>query len=154
MNLVNLRERPQYLQILAEWHHAEWAHLNPGQTLADRIREMEGYLGNEPVPGTWLALEGDELLGSAALLEHDMDIHRDRSPWLASVYVAELRRGQGIGSRLVREAMRQARQGGFRELTLYTPDAEAFYARLGWEVLEQCRYHDTDVTVMRCELTA
>ena len=38
--IVDLRERQHYLTTLAQWHHQEWAYLNPGRTLEQRIADM------------------------------------------------------------------------------------------------------------------
>ncbi len=37
MDIINLRDAPQYLPTLARWHHAQWTYLNPGRTLQQRI---------------------------------------------------------------------------------------------------------------------
>ena len=34
--IVNLKKAPEHLETIAQWHQAEWSHLNPGETLEQR----------------------------------------------------------------------------------------------------------------------
>ena len=153
MQILNLKSAPGHLQQLGEWHHNEWEYLNPGRTLEMRIERMQAYLNDEFVPSTWVALQGGKLAGSAAIVEQDMDIHPDKSPWLASVFVSPEFRELGIGSALVRQVMEAARQQGVATLWLYTPDKVSFYKQLGWSVFSQEKYHGHAVTVMSVNLS-
>lgn len=152
MKILNLKDDPVHLEQLAEWHHREWAYLNPGQSLADRIEEMSAHLHAEIIPGTFIAKEGHELVGSAALLESDMDIHKDLSPWLASVFVSPNHRGKGVGASLVKHLMAVAKESGIGELYLFTPSKESFYKRLGWNTLVKEDYRGASVTIMSVKL--
>ena len=151
MKIFNLKQKPEYLEKLAIWHQQEWSCLNPGQTLQDRILNMQAYLNNEFIPTTYIAVE-NELMGSAAIIECDMDDRKALSPWLASVYVAPEYRRQGVGEKLVKEVMRQAREHGYKKLYLYTPDQTLFYKKFRWEVVEQVVHHGQNVTVMSADL--
>jgi len=151
MNIYNLKQKPEYLNKLAAWHQREWSYLNPGQTLSDRLIKMQAYLNEAFIPTTFVA-ENNNLLGSAAIIECDMDDRKEISPWLASVYVSPEFRRQGIGKELVKHVMQQAKKHGFNSLYLYTPDQESFYQSLGWLVLEKREYHQTDVTIMSVKL--
>lgn len=153
MEIQNLKSAPQHLRQLAQWHQAEWSYLNPGFSLDDRIEKMQAYLNEEFLPSTWLAQVNGQPLGSAAIVKQDMDIHLDKSPWLASVFVSSEFREQGTGSALVREVMEQARQQGVATLWLYTPDKASFYRQLGWSVFSQEKYHGHAVTIMSVNLS-
>ncbi len=88
---------------VARWHHKEWAHLNPGQSLSIRIEQMAVYIeasatcttihSESPLkdrfrPKLFVALnDKGKPIGTAALDLHDMDDKPHLSPWLASVYV-------------------------------------------------------------------
>ena len=69
MKIVNLKDCPEHIETLAQWHQQQWQYLNPGQSLADRIAKMQKYLNDDFVPSTFVAL-GNEPLGSAAIVEH------------------------------------------------------------------------------------
>lgn len=147
LELADLRAYPEYLPQLAAWHHQEWQALNPGQTLAQRIQAMQAYLGAGFVPTTYIA-KANGVLGSAAIISHDMDNKPELTPWLASVYVAPEYRNQGVGSRLVQHILKQAAAAGLSRLYLFTPDRASFYQRLGWQVLSTESYRGHPVTVM------
>lgn len=151
LKIVNLNTMPEYVCTLARWHHKEWAHLNPSSTLDSRIEKMQAYLNNQLIPTTWIA-HSNELLGSAAIVKYDMATHTHLTPWLASVYVDDKYRKQGIGSKLVSKVMFEARKQGIKKLYLFTPDQQGFYSRLGWELLEQTTYMETPVSIMMTEL--
>lgn len=147
MRIKNLKECVAVLPVIAKWHHDEWRDYNPGQTLDQRIQNMQCHLDDDLVPSTYVAIK-QEVVGSAAIVEHDMDIHQELTPWLASVYIEVQSRGQGIGSSLVRHVMRQVKAAGITSMYLFTPDRQSFYKRLGWQVLSLEEYRGHEVTVM------
>jgi N-acetylglutamate synthase-like GNAT family acetyltransferase len=73
---------------------------------------------------------------------------------LASVYVDERYRRQGIGSALVRHAAHKAAELGVETLYLFTPDRESFYARLGWTILERTPFGGKMQVVMALDLAS
>ena len=147
--IVDLKVVPQHIPTLAAWHHAAWSHLNPGDSIESRIERMrQRYLGAEPLPAMFVWVEGDAVLGSAALVACDMDTRPELTPWLASVYVSDAHRRRGIGAALVRTVTAKARELGFPELFLFTPDKEDFYAGLGWRIFAKELYRGDHVTVM------
>lgn len=152
MEIVNLKEEPKHLPVLAEWHHKEWSDLNPGETIEQRIERMQAYLNESFVPSTFIAKDG-ALLGSAAIVAHDMETKPDLSPWLASVFVAPEQRGKGLGARLVLHVMNEAKTRGIDTLYLFTPDKVPFYQKLGWKIMTQEKYRGQEVTIMTIELT-
>lgn len=151
MKIVNLAEKPEFLKKVSRWHHDEWGYLNPGRSFEMRLNDMQQHLAQQSIPQTWLALE-DDVLGSAAIVESDMDDRPELTPWLASVFVPESARHKGIGRTLVQKVMQHAKEIGIGRLYLYTPDRAHFYAHMGWQITEQCKYHGTDVTIMHIDL--
>lgn len=152
MRIEPLVAHPGHVPRIAAWHQAEWSALSPERSLASRVRDLAAEGAPPDVPFTGIALDDDDaVLGSASLVHSDMD-GRSETPWLASVYVAPAVRRRGVGSALVGWVEQKAREGGFTDLYLFTPDQEALYARLGWSVLSREPYHGHDVVVMRRRL--
>ena len=155
IDIVTLGElvqaKPQMLELIATWHHQEWAHLNPGQTLADRCNAMRKA---DALVNMFIALKDGLPIGTSAIEACDMATHPEFSPWLASVYVVVAHRRQGVARQLISHAMNRAYQLGKREMYLYTPHHCRLYEKLGWQVLSRERYHGEMVTVMRFELKA
>jgi N-acetylglutamate synthase-like GNAT family acetyltransferase len=148
MLILNLKDKPEHLLPLAQWHHAEWSYLNPLRSFDQRIKDMQEDLQGKAIPTTFVAEDAGELLGSACILAEDMSSHPELTPWLASVYVNEIHRGKGIGSTLVKRVMEHAQENGVKRLYLYTPDQEQMYARLGWQLFSREPYNGTPVTIM------
>jgi N-acetylglutamate synthase-like GNAT family acetyltransferase len=151
MKIIDLKYEAQYIPILARWHHQEWSYLNPDGSIEKRIERMQSFSNDALIPSTFIAVEND-LLGSAAIVAHDMDTKQELSPWLASVFVSPENRSRGIGSELVIQVMNQARNAGIKTLYLFTPDKEHFYIRLGWQTISNELYRGHMVTVMQVNL--
>jgi len=149
-----LADHVDLLPLLAEWHFREWSHLTPGETLADTVHRLRDAARRGGVPSTFVALADDELIGSASLVAHDMEIRMDLSPWLAGVYVAPAHRRRGIGSLLVRRVVQEAHDLGVPRAFLYTtgPENERFYAGLGWSVRERAEYRGKLRVIMQIDV--
>lgn len=152
MDIVDLADRPQHLDRLARWHHAEWSQLRGGQRLHACRRGLERTIDADGFPLTVVAVDGPRLLGSACLIEDGMSTRPHLSPWLTGVYVASDARGRGIGSALVNRIIDEATQLGFDDIYLLTTDQSSFYGRLGWQRIDDENYNGFSVTVMRREL--
>lgn len=148
MTIEYLADRPEALPILARWQHAEWGHIRPGDNLERRVARLEGQMGRGAIPLTVVALDGEEVLGSASLIENDMETRPELSPWLASVFVGPEYRRRGIASQLVRRIMAEAARLEVPLLYLYTVHSEQLYAGLGWTFLERTAYGGHDVVIM------
>ena len=152
IEILNLRACPEYLPVLAQWHHNEWQDLNPGQTLAQRIEKMQTYLNDDFIPSTFAAKD-KIVLGSASILANDMETQPQLSPWLASVFVTPEHRNRGVGRRLVLQVMAQAKNEGIKTLYLFTPDKTEFYKNLGWHTHSVVQYHGHEVSIMQTTLS-
>ena len=93
-----------------------------------------------------------EVVGSASLLEHDLDSRPDLGPWLASLYVAPAHRHQGLGAALAERVVEEAARLGVPTLYLFTFDRAGYYARLGWRHLAPALCHGHPVRVMTRDL--
>lgn len=151
IEIINLRDAPENILMLATWHQQEWSYLNPGEDIKLRIARMQAYLKQSFIPSTFIAKE-KILLGSAAVVEQDMETQPQLTPWLASVYVRPESRRKGIGKRLVTHVMDQVIKHDVHRLYLYTPDRQDFYLGLGWKPLRDERYQGHDVTIMYIDL--
>ena len=152
--ITDLKHAPHLIPTLARWHHAEWAALNPGQSLEQRIARMARYLTDDALPRMVVWMDGAQPLGTAALVQSDMDTRPQQSPWLAAVYVREDCRRRGIAEALIAHIVTLARDAGHPELFLFTPSQAPYYGRRGWQTLAVEDYRGQSVTVMRQALKA
>ncbi len=149
-----LADHPECLDTLAAWHHAEWRELLPGWTAAQARADLETHRGRATIPTTVVACAGDQVIGSASLLERDIPGTEAWSPWLASVYVDPAYRRRGIGWRLVDRVLDEARGLGITVLYLFTTGAEAWYAARGWVVVDRVPHAGQDAAIMAYDLSA
>jgi predicted N-acetyltransferase YhbS len=148
VKIAPLVERPDLAEQVAAWGFAEWGHLNPGQTLAQRVTRIRGKMNVDRVPIAFVALDDDGgIVGTASLIFDDLE-GDPRNPWLASVYVPPEQRRKGVASALVRTVEDAARRLGYTRLYLFTSTAPKLYADLGWRPLEQRDYRGDHIRIM------
>jgi len=152
MKIELLAEHVTAIPTVARWIHSEWGHLLPDATLETYVLDFEKRVKRHAIPETLVALENDRVVGTASIVEDDMSTRKELSPWLAAVYVTPEFRNRGIGSRLVRAAMQEAKMLGVKKLYLFTPDSMSFYSRLGWKVFGYTEFRGEHVTIMSYEL--
>lgn len=148
MTIEYLADHPEVIPTLAAWQHAEWGHTRPGDTAEKRAGRLQNFSNRDRIPLTVIALENDQLLGGASLIEHDMETRMELTPWLAGVFVGQPYRRRGIGAELVRRIMAEAGKLKVPLLYLYTVHSERFYAALGWTFLERTSYLDHEIVIM------
>ena len=154
LKIVPLAPDSPHLITIATWQHEAWGHLNPSLDFEGRCDEVRGECGTGGVPRVFVAMNGDQPVGTASLIESDMTIRSELAPWLASVFVLPEWRGRGIASRLVQRVEEEAREAGIATFYLYTPDQQALYRRLGWQDCEELSYRGEAVTLMIRDLNA
>ena len=148
MTIEYLADHPGALTTLAQWQHVEWGYVRPGDTAEKRATRLRGWSNRDRIPLTVVALEGNDVLGSASLIQHDMETRMELTPWLAGVFVGEAYRRRGIGAELVRRIMEEARGLQVPLLYLYTVHSERFYAALGWKLMEATTYREHEIVIM------
>jgi len=145
VRIDELADHPDLVETLAGWHWAAWG--QPG-ALPHWIETLRGRLYRDRIPTSLVAMAGDEPVGSVSIVEQDMSTHPEMGPWLAAVFVVPEYRGRGVGSELVRRAVRRAAELGSAHVYLYTDDAPGFYVRLGWFTVAEEEYEGHRVAIM------
>ena len=88
----------------------------------------------------WIAEKDGEVVGSLFVVAKSKTIAK-----LRLLYVEPAARGLGIGSRLVSECVRFARQAGYRKMVLWTQSeldaARHIYKKAGFRVVEKKKHH-------------
>src|SRR5262249_3994835 len=128
---IDYLARPlHFLPTLAEWMYREWFQ-SVGLTFDHAVDQLFERLHEDELPLALVAFT-DEALGMVSIVEQVAPDDCDLITCLAGLYVAPVWRRQGVGGCLCQRALLEAGCLGHAKLGLYTPDQEAFYARLGW----------------------
>ena len=133
MNIVieALERHPQHVAFVANLVYREfWAGVPDGMSEADLADAFGGRAAPGRVLASLVALEDGVPLGCVHLIDNDDESLTELYPWLAAMVVVPERRGQGIGSMLVKALAREAKALGFERLWFGT-DGPGFYERLG-----------------------
>lgn len=152
MQLIPSHTIPGLIPAVAGWIYNEWGRHLPGrspETAEHALRQEPDARG---LPTTLIAVEDNEPMGTARLVESDLESRPDLGPWLASVFVPEDKRSRGTGTLVCSGIVEVARQKGYPTLYLFTPDRASFYERQGWSVMGHERHRDKEVTLMKLEL--
>jgi GNAT superfamily N-acetyltransferase len=152
VQIAPLCEHPQHLTTLAQAHLQAFGGLLPDWTLAQAWAELAAHDAPDALPTTWVALDGDDWLGSVSLLVNDDPRIDQYTPWLASLYVRPEARALGTGAALVARCVRAAADLGVPRLHLYCQDALVpYYTRLGWQPYDRLPLGPLQVVVMAIE---
>ena len=95
------------------------------------------------------AIADGKCVGTVSLVACDLAQRPDLAPWVASVLVWPAWRGRGLGVALMAAIEQAAAACGYDAAYLFTPDAEAFYARLRWSAFDYDLARGQEVVIMR-----
>ncbi|MGN6828817.1 GNAT family N-acetyltransferase [Paucibacter sp. M5-1] len=147
--ILPLYQRPGLIEPVARLIYEEfWREVEGGYSVADLVAHLRRATDPDRIPLSLIAVEDGQLLGTINLIENDDAKRAHLRPWLAAMVVSQGRRGEGIGSALVRALLAEAQRLGLPRLYFGT-DGPGFYARLGAQLHEQVR---DDFCIMRFEL--
>ena len=146
--VIPLLQRPEFIPSVARWIYAEWSYEFTTVTADAWMIGFAAELQPHGVPTTLIALDGDELVGTASLDPCDLPSRPALGPRLSSLYVAPPRRGRGLASQLLRGVEAEARSQGYAALHLHTTDQTEFFARRGWRWIEDVTEWNRRVTIM------
>ncbi len=91
------------------------------------------------LPLTFIATDGEALLGTVGLWRCDLISRQDLFPWMAALFVAETARGQGLAGKLQRHVIDYARQCGYPQLYLYSACRDFFMSALAGAISARAR---------------
>jgi GNAT superfamily N-acetyltransferase len=153
MHFKLLADCPELIPQIASWYFEEWGHLRKDTGSEYFQTRLERSLNRDSLPLVILALENEQLAGVAELKIREMDIFPEKEHWLGGVYVPAENRRKGVGSKIIQQAIRNARGLGISTLYLQTERSDGgVYASLGWTPIDKASNHGLDVLIMENRL--
>ncbi len=135
--ISDLSAKSQFLEIAANCVWQEWWHAK-GVSQAHILNRTRESLDNASVPSTFIAHEGEEFLGSVALISNDLDSRPQYTPWVAALLVQPEQRSKGVATHLVNELETFAKSSGIDRLYLCAiRPLRQFYETRGWVCIEE-----------------
>lgn len=142
---------PQHASCVTEWLWRDFGADALPRAFFASIVEHSQTPGALPI--TFVAVEGERLLGTVGLWRCDLISRQDLYPWMAALYVAPEARGQGLAGKLQQHVIGYARAQGYTELFLYSACRD-FYERFGWQYIgEGLDYPASAVSLYRYDLS-
>jgi predicted N-acetyltransferase YhbS len=109
-----------------------------GLAVSDVTDHLAEMVDDHPLPLALVAHDDTGYLGSAFVIDCDLEERQQYRPWIAAVWVEPAQRSRGIGRSLVVEAAKATASLGYRTNYICCHDElEGFYASVGWTVLER-----------------
>lgn len=125
--IKSIKECPQRQIEFAEYVIEQWP--NVKKVVLPKIDESLSSEGG--LPYTFLLLKNDEIVGFYQLIEQELIIRKDLSPWIAPLFIDKSERGQAFGALLLEHARRMAGQLGYKKVYLAT-DHILYYEKYGF----------------------
>ncbi|MEJ1936694.1 GNAT family N-acetyltransferase, partial [Nostoc sp. NIES-2111] len=111
VTVTDLRDRPEFAPVVADRVWRAWWKPK-GYPLSFIEGMVSQNLGNSPIPLALVAHNGTAFLGTASVIESDLDLRPQFTPWIAALWVDPSHRENGVGSALVRTGVEAARSRG------------------------------------------
>jgi GNAT superfamily N-acetyltransferase len=134
---------------IADIQFSFWGSLTGYRSAVDYECFLRRAAISSALPAVLIAMRNDDFIGSVNLLENEMPIRPELSPWMGQLFVIDGERDRGVGRILVDAAIAHAATLGYRRLHLFTSGTlPQFYNSLGWKPLETIEYLGKLRTVM------
>lgn len=136
VTISSLAAHPEFIGTVADRMWFAWWR-EAGEPLATLLGHLRDFK-TDAIPLGVVAHRGDDFVGSALLIDSDVEERPQYSPWLAALWVEPEERGRGMGERLSLRIVDEARALGFQSLYLCAvPEKSAYYLTRGWEEVER-----------------
>lgn len=133
MEILSLRENPHMQEWFLLWYQEKWDGDGGLDAFLDSLEaapEAEG-----PMPQWYLLLDGRKIVGGLGLMDEEVYLWPELSPWIATLYIAPEYRGHDYGGVLIRRGLEDLRRLGYEKAYLCTRH-EGYYERFGFSLRE------------------
>lgn len=126
--IINLLDRQDLKEEAANWFSSKWS--VPKEAYLESMEEC--FIGKNPVPQWYVAIEEGRIIGGLGVIENDFHERKDLAPNVCAVFVEEDKRCNGIAGALLNNVCEDMKNRGIDTLYLLT-DHNSFYERYGWK---------------------
>jgi N-acetylglutamate synthase-like GNAT family acetyltransferase len=139
MKFFNLKDKPEYIPIVAKWFHEEWSHLNPSRSLEDVIDLIHKIFQSE-ADEIFICTSKQEVVSSITLRAYELEHESEYSPWLSSLVVDKTKRRNGIGKKTINFFIEYCQSHDISKVYLFTENLNEWYAKLGWNTIKETSF--------------
>lgn len=136
MKIERLYKHPEKMGEAAEMIYDEFVSKKENPKSLDEVKKMFVDRAGDSLPIRLVALQGEESVGTVSLVEDDLSVRPNYTPWLASLVVKPAYRSYGIGKQLLAATKKLVKSLGYKELYLRTETAAEYYKKNGWTYIE------------------
>ena len=157
INIELLADHPDAIPLLCECFERQWRpYYGPGGP-GNALRDLQSACRRDNLPIGMIAVDHDNIYGTAALKAESISSHKHLRPWLAALLVLPEFRRQGIGQRLVAAIERKAGQLGYPVIYVGTGKGsgtpESLLRKRGWVFMAKSPYDVATVSIFKKALS-
>ncbi len=131
LRILSLAEAPQHREQVIDWL---WQAFDADNRRDFFATTVDSCLRGDDLPMTFIALDGERLVGTVGAWRCDLISRQDLFPWLASLYVAEDYRGRGLSEKLQQHVIAWCQARHYPDLYLFATFSD-YYERFGWRYI-------------------
>jgi RimJ/RimL family protein N-acetyltransferase len=150
MKISSLADHPHEVKKIAMWYYNEWVHSMPNVTEAMVSENVaEKSINRYKIPLAIVIHDSSELVGVAELKFHENKNYPEYEHWLGGVFVEPSKRGNGVSSLLISEAIKRIAKLGISKLYLQCESHNlSLYKKHNFKELHQSVHYNISTTIM------
>ena len=129
MNIISIREQPEFKDIAITYFQERWKSVLP-EIYEDAI--AHSINARNALPQWYLLQHNNEIIGCAGLITNDFISRGDLYPWLCGLFIDENFRGNSYGNLLIEKIKNDTKKLGFNYLYLCTSHI-GYYEKFDFE---------------------
>ncbi|MCL2662580.1 MAG: GNAT family N-acetyltransferase [Oscillospiraceae bacterium] len=171
--IINIRERPEWLELAADYFSSRWNidrqlyhdSISDSLTTVDALPRWYLMLRNAVLQNSGLYntelhnakprnfdITEDNIIGGFGLIDNDFMVRTDLYPWMCALYIEPAERGKQLGEKLLEHSRREAAALGFNKVYLNT-DHIGYYEKYNCSYIGDFAHQSgTDARVYKADV--